>query len=164
MIKLLKSTRPLFLVGSPPCTAFSPLQNLSKAKRDPAVVQAEIEAGRAHLEFCAKMYAIQVDAGRFFVHEHPHDAASWAEDCVKWIMALTDVETATVDMCVYGMRVDTGPVQGPARKRTIIMSNSNEVLTRVASVCPNVGKDKSLHHVHVPLEQGRAKRCQVYPR
>ena len=30
------------LVGSPMCTAFSNIQNLNKAKRDPAVVEAEI--------------------------------------------------------------------------------------------------------------------------
>ena len=164
VIKLVKTTRPLFLIGSPPCTAFSPLQNLSKAKRDPAIVQAELDAGRVHLEFCMRLYAIQVDAARFFVHEHPQDAASWAEDSVKEVMALAGVNMATVDMCVYGMRVDTGPVQGPARKRTILMSNSNEVLKRIASVCPNAGEDKTLHHTHVPLEQGRARRCQVYPR
>ena len=61
--------------------------------------------------------------------------------------------------CAYGMRVDTGAVQGPARKRTKIMSNSNEVIKRIAVKCPNTEPDVSKHHVHVPLESGRAKRC-----
>ena len=110
VFKMSASTKPLFLIGSPPCTAFSPLQNLSKAKRDPAIVKAEIDAGRAHLEFCVKLYRMQVKEGRFFVHEHPHDAASWAEDCIVKILAMDGVDTAKVDMCALGMRVDTGPL------------------------------------------------------
>ena len=83
---------------------------------------------------------------------------------MKEILAMEGVDTAVVDMCAYGMRVDTGKVQGPARKRTRIMSNSKEVLKRIAITCPNELEDKSKHHVHVRLESGRAKRCQVYPR
>ena len=33
--KSLKESQPLFLIGSPPCTAFSPLPNLSRMKRGP---------------------------------------------------------------------------------------------------------------------------------
>ena len=50
------------------------------------------------------------------------------------------------------------------RKRTKIMGNSNEVLKRIAVKCPDASPDESQNHVHVPLEQGRAKRCQAYPR
>ena len=80
------------------------------------------------------------------------------------IAAMEGVETASVDMCAYGMRLDTEAVQGPARKPTKIMSNSNEVIQRIAVRCPNAEPDVSKYHVHVPLESGRAKRCQVYPR
>ena len=135
--KLIMLTKPLFVIGSPPCTAFSKLQHLSKAKRDPAVVKAELDAARVHLEFCMSLYLLQMRGNRFFVHEHPQDADSWTEDSVTRIAAMKGVDMASVDMCVYGMRVDTGPLQGPARKRTCIMSNSREVLKRVASVCPN---------------------------
>ena len=44
------------------------------------------------------------------------------------------------------------------------MSNSDEFLKRVAISCPNLGTDQELHHIHVPLDSGRARRCQVYPR
>ena len=77
LAKLVRETRPLFLIGFPPCTAFSALQNLSKAKRDLAVVKAELDAGRDHLIFCMNLYEIQIKGGRFFVHEHPREAASW---------------------------------------------------------------------------------------
>ena len=45
-----------------------------------------------------------------------------------------------------------------------MLSNSQEVLNSVEAHCSNGLPDKSLHHVHVPLESGRAKRCQIYPR
>ena len=74
--KLIAETKPLFLIGSPPCTAFSAMQNISKAKRDQRIVAAELEAGRVHLRFCVKLYEMQMREGRFFVHEHPAEAAS----------------------------------------------------------------------------------------
>ena len=36
--KLIRDTEPFCVVGSPPCTAFSPLQELSRKKRDPKIV------------------------------------------------------------------------------------------------------------------------------
>ena len=111
-----------------------------------------------------KLYAMQVQAGRFFIHEHPSEAESWQEDCVTAIAALDGVDIAIVDMCAMGMRVDTGELQGPARKRTKLLSNSQEILKRVAVLCPNKSPNTSTHHAHVPLESGRARRCQIYPR
>ena len=134
------------------------------AKRDPAIVKAELDAGRVYLIFCMNLYEIQIKGGRCFVHEHPREAASWTEHCLVRIAAMEGVETASVDMCAYGMRVDTGAVQGPVRKRTKVMSNSNEVIKGIAVKCLNTGPDVSKHHVHVPLKIGTTKRCQVYQR
>ena len=74
------------------------------------------------------------------------------------------VETASVDMCAYGMRVDTGAIQGPARKRTKTMSNSNEVIKRIAVKCPNFEQDESKHHVHVPLRVRPSEKMARYIR
>ena len=162
--KMVTDDKPLFLIGSPPCTPFSLLQNINKERRDPKIVEAEIRAGEAHLKFCCELYFIQLRGGRCFVHEHPAEATSWSRTSMCELAAHPEVGMAIVDMCVHGMKVDVGPVQGPARKRTRVFSNSHEVLKRIASQCPNDRPDKALHHVHVPLDQGRAKRCQVYPR
>ena len=127
-------------------------------------MRAEILAGQTHLECCICIYEAQIRVGRLFVHEHPHDAASWAEACVARILALDGVETAVVDMCAYGMIVDLGPLQGPAWKRSRIISNSHGVLKRIKISCPNLGDNVSKHHVPVPFDQGRARRCQIYLR
>ena len=60
VVKMIAKDEPLFVIGSPPCTVFSNLQNLSRDKRDAAVVAEELRVGRAHLEFCARLYEMQV--------------------------------------------------------------------------------------------------------
>ena len=44
---LMDQQHPMLLIGSPMCTAFSNIQNLNKAKRDPAIVKDEYESLRA---------------------------------------------------------------------------------------------------------------------
>ena len=65
VLKMVEKDQPLFLIGSPPCTVFSNLQNLSRGKQDAAVVAEELRVGRLHLEFCAKLYELQVKGGGF---------------------------------------------------------------------------------------------------
>ena len=49
---ILDEQRPQLRIGSPICTAFSNIQDLNKAKRNPAVVEAEIEKARVYLNWC----------------------------------------------------------------------------------------------------------------
>ena len=72
--KLLDAQKPLLLVGSPMCTAFSTWQFIDNKKRDPNIVQTEKKAGLLHLAWVCKLYAKQAAAGRLFPHEHPGNA------------------------------------------------------------------------------------------
>ena len=76
-LDLVRSTQPRLLIGSPECTAFSALQNLSKHKRDPTVVQDLYKRACRHIEFCTLLYGEQLKRGDLFVHEHPSGASSW---------------------------------------------------------------------------------------
>ena len=69
--KLVHHTQPFCIIGSPPCTAFSPLQEIGRAKRDPRVMEKELNQGKAHIRFCLEIYLMQLKAKRHFVHEHP---------------------------------------------------------------------------------------------
>ena len=69
--------KPAFLIGSPMCTAFSILQGLNRSKMDPIKWEALWNKGVRHMLFAIKLYRIQHDAGRFFLHEHPASASSW---------------------------------------------------------------------------------------
>ena len=74
--KELTTEKPLLLIGSPMCTAFSAWQYINNSKRDPEVVAKEYARGLRHLTFCYEMYEYQVSQGRNFLHEHPAQATS----------------------------------------------------------------------------------------
>ena len=42
--------------------------------------QALQDWGRRHLQFCLELYQLQIDQGRYVLHEHPAFASSWDED------------------------------------------------------------------------------------
>ena len=65
VMRMVTEDKPLFVVGSPPCTAFSQMQHISRAKRDPKIVEKELEDGRRHLKFFARLYILQIQSGRF---------------------------------------------------------------------------------------------------
>ena len=79
MGKMVVSSKPFMLVGSPPCTPFSILQELNPPKRDPRVVEAELAAGHAH------MYELRRKNGHFFAHVHPSTATSW---CLLFVLEM----------------------------------------------------------------------------
>ncbi len=161
--RMIKEGKPLFVIGSPPCTAMSTMQNLNKDRRDPKVVAAERREAEEHVRFCIRIYKIQMEGHRCFVHEHPSGASSWQMKEMVELMACSDVDVAKVDMCQFGMTAVTKEGEGPVRKRTKIISNSKEVLKKVEKKCPNDG-GPGAHHEHVHLVDGRAKQAQVYPR
>ena len=47
--KLVRDVKPFCAVGSPPCTAFLPLQEISRVKRDSKVMVKELEDGKDHV-------------------------------------------------------------------------------------------------------------------
>ena len=99
--KLLNEQKPQLLIGTPMCTAFSNIQNLNKAKRDPAIVAAEIEKARTHLRWCCHLYQLQLNRGAYFLHEHPGGATSWEESCVQDIWAHPEVERIINHQCQH---------------------------------------------------------------
>ena len=73
--------KPTWLIGSPPCTAYSRLNwNWNFPKMDQARVQEKIAEGRRHLRFVISLYRIQLQHGRHVLHEHPDGAMSWHDE------------------------------------------------------------------------------------
>ena len=91
--KKVNEEKQMFLIGSPFCTPYSPLQALSASRRDPEEVRREQIRANVHMEFVTGLYKEQVLAGRYFLHEHPLCATSWKLDCILDVMALPGVET-----------------------------------------------------------------------
>lgn len=153
---LLDKEKPEYLLGSPPCEAFSPLQNLSKGKRSEEENEAILERGRKHLRIAVKSYWRQLEEGRHFLHEHPKPAASWKEPEVMALMNDERVFTVQGPMCRWNMTAEDGIGKGFVRKETQYLTSSPELAKVLSGQC-------SGGHRHVHLVNGRAKMAQVYP-
>ena len=75
--RLIRDTEPYCIIGSPPCTPFSQLQELSRARRDPKAMKKELDDAKGHIRFCMELYRTQLRARRHFVHEHPETSKAW---------------------------------------------------------------------------------------
>ena len=101
--KLIRTTKPYVIIGSPPCTAFSPLQALNKGRRDKRIVDKELRAAKAHILFCLEVYQTQLDGMRHFVHEHPLRSSAWKMTEMKIFMMKPEVGVVEMQMCAFGM-------------------------------------------------------------
>ena len=73
--RLVRETRRFMLIGSP---LFSSLQNRSKRGRNAKEFAEKLEVAKNHIRFCAELYQMQLDGGRFFLHGHPSHSTSWS--------------------------------------------------------------------------------------
>ena len=190
--KLVVETKPFMLIGSPPCTLFSTLQNLSRGKRDNEKFEKEMNIAKKHIWFCIELYQLQMEGGRYFLHEHPEGATSWKLPEIIKLAAKEGVETTVCDMCAFGMTLEDDEGTALVEKSTKFLTNSPEVCKRISKRCTNrkpnhdpvvesgerlcVPADEAAKpklpggvpsrgaHRHASLLGGRARKCQVYPR
>ncbi len=134
--KLFAEQKPLFLIGSPCCTRWCTWQALNDTFKDPDVARRDQIRALVHLEFVASLYLDQVAGGRFFLHEHPDGATSWAEPCIESLLDLPGVERVRGDQCQYGQEVQFGNYKGqPIKKPTGFLSNAPRLLSRLGKRC-----------------------------
>ena len=160
--QLVEKEKPMLIVGSVMCKAFSTLQNLSKGRRDPQEFQAAYQNALMHLQFMCEIYEMQRAQGRYFLHEHPAGAMSWNESCVQALMQLEDVDRVNGDQCQYGQcRLDGTPIKKP----TGWMSNGVEILRAMSKRCTGRGGACSSKPgaVHGECLGADARRAAIYP-
>ena len=119
--------KPYLLVASPPCTAFSALQNLSRDKREATEVQAELDAAIQHLSFAVFLCMKQVAEGRKFVFEHPVGASSCQLLSVNKLLHVNHDERINFDFCQVGMMITVQDKVLPDKKRTSVVTNSSKL-------------------------------------
>ena len=156
--QLIDETDPDWIIGSPPCTAFSLWNRGINYKKMPIdEVRRRISEGRKHLNFMVSLYRKQLARGKHFLHEHPQSAASWMEIGIKSLSQNPLVHLTTVDQCMYGL---TTPKEGggiaPAKKPTTFMTSSRQMADLLTTRC-----DKS--HAHQRLVSGRCFNASFYP-
>ena len=94
---------PLFLTGAPPCTVFSAMQNINQRHNVGEAWDEKYQQALTHLEYAVQLYWEQASRGRFFIHEHPATASSWALPLIKELERHPGVQVVTGDMCRWGM-------------------------------------------------------------
>ena len=110
----------------------------------------------ADLRFCVELYKIQMDHGRYFLHEHPLTALSWKVKCMRDLVKHPDVKVVVGHMCAHGMTLDHNGRKEKVYKPTGWCSNSHYIRNHMQKLCDRT-------HTHISLQRGRAKHVAIYP-
>ena len=137
----MRAEQPTLLVGSPPCTPFSQLQALNYPKMKPEHAKKMMQDGITHLEFCISLYQYQAEYGRYWLHEHPDGATSWAQERMQALLSRPDTLRVKGDMCAHGMTSMDWDGEGLVRKTTGWATNSPRLAERLSARCTNSNED-----------------------
>ena len=75
-LRFANERKPTWVIGKPPCTAFSTIMGWNFKRMNETQVRRHLAIGRLHLHFVLQVYALQLAGGRHFLHEHPAGASS----------------------------------------------------------------------------------------
>ena len=156
--KLTLRDRPYLIIGSPPRTAFSILQNLNKKHLEEyGKLQEKLREGLVHLEFCARLYNHQLHQGLYFLHEHPQTASSWKVPCIERARNSPLVQIVVAHQCAFGLTFKDELGEGPVNKPTLSSFKSVAMLRQLDRQC--LGCER-----HVQLLGGKAAAAAIYPK
>ena len=103
----IQEERPWLVVGSPMRKALSILIAFNKESVGEERFRTLRVEALVRVECCCQLYRDQVEAGRYFLHEHPVGASSWNLPCVRKVMGLPGVQKIIGHMCYHGMQWNT---------------------------------------------------------
>jgi hypothetical protein len=99
----LAKEKPYLVIGSPPCTQYTRLQNLNRNRVDPKERHRRQVEAKILLDFAVEVYRAQLARGARFLHEHPLATTSWEEPAVKELRAHPQVQEAVAHQCCFGL-------------------------------------------------------------
>ena len=140
----MSKNKPLLIIGSPPCDQWSIMQNLNEGKREPEEVNRKLVEARIHLAFCAELYKMQIDANRYYLHEHPTSASSWKEASIQTIINHPNNFATRIHMCAYNMKIPDEQGNEYVYKPTQFLSNSPLIAARLERKCDKTHKHAQL--------------------
>ena len=124
----------------------------------PAEIERKKLEGVVQLRIVAQIDKDHVKEGRRCLHEHPLSAMSWAEECIKEIVALPGVDAGSRDQCTHGCK--TAPTATTpsmiARESTRIIANISEMLGQLQRKCEG-------SHEHKQLRAKDLAKAAFYP-
>ena len=151
---------PYCLIGSPPCTMFSILQNGNKWRHTEKDWQRKLDEAEVHIKFCLSLYEIQRRAGRYYLHEHPRSATSWKLKSMGRFEYYADTIYVDANMCQFGMVTNLKGEKGLVQKATTFMTNSFEIASRLDKQCSAEHREQ---FKHLRIWGERAREAQIYP-
>ncbi len=166
--RLIREQGPYVLIGSPMCTHFSAWQALNHAKsNDKERIERERKEAEIHIEFVACLYEDQLDAGRYFLHEHPLCATSWAMPRMQAILARAEVQRVRGDQCQFGAQIRDGEFRGdPIMKPSGFMTNSPAIAEALTVRCQGAHGmcSRPQGGQHRVCSGRHAKQAAIYPK
>ena len=117
-MRQIEDEKPMLVIGSPPCTYFSLLQKLNKSnkfimrhdERWLASFNDNFTKAIDHIKCCITLYIKQMDAGRYWLHEHPWSPKSGQNPEMEDLLRDPRVQGAYADQCQFGLtsKIRTG--------------------------------------------------------
>eukprot|EP00435_Cladocopium_sp_Y103_P071135 s185_g36.t2 len=144
---------PELVTCSPPCTPFTPIQELNWDRMPFARAVHMVAEGVENFETAVEVCVWQDERDKVFLLEHPLPSRAWAEECVQELIQRPGIYVCQTDMCQYGMKVR----KLPNKKATRWVTNSKHVAMELQRRCNG-------EHEHEHLMGGLAKFAAVYPK
>ena len=108
------------------------------------------------MTFTIKLYRLQAEQGRWFLHEHPNSATYWKMPEMQSLMNDLHIQKNVGHMCRYGMRSKDEHGAGKVEKPTCFLTSSAILADCLILKCLGV-------HQHLQDLGGKARKCQVDP-
>ena len=147
--KELSRRKPKLLVSSPPCTKFSPFQNLRKNWED---FEGEWEEAVSHVDFSMVCLEDQRNRGGHGLHEHPDTATSWNLPSVRDYLSHDEIILVKGHQCRFGLRAE----DGLNRKSTLFATSCDAIAVNLQRLC-------QCEEPHQQLVNGLPKLAEQYP-
>ena len=159
LIQEIKGRQPTVIMMSPPCTYHCNLMAMNWFHMPVDEREQAFREHHSHVEFCMLVADMQMDAGRFFIFEHPRDAISHGAAPVRAIAQRSS--SVTFDGCQVGFVDRDGK---PTKKPFKIMTNINELVNLLETkVCPRNHRHTRFVGIAPGDAENRSKRSQIYP-
>ena len=88
--------KPFLLMGAHPCASWRSKSNASWSRMTQREKYDELHRARVHMQSVCRMYKLQHDEGRYFLHEHCQSELPWRKDCVEEIQEMTGAKLMSV--------------------------------------------------------------------
>ena len=110
------------------------------------------------MKICRRRY----EAGKLFLHEHPHGSKSWDRSSVQDLLNKEGVAYVKGPVCRWGF--EASGRHGFARRETGWMTNSSILAAILDGVCASQPLPRGEPYRRVRLVGGgRARQVQAYP-